>query len=310
MTLPEGVIKLVRDVSEDHISGASSITLKSAESMKLFAETFTTSDVNVLWQTLVSLGQLLVRSQPNMFSIYRIVEDILQFVQEEIQKESPCEDIFKGVIGEINEYLKHRDNITKAIEKKAAQHIKTGDKILIYSYSSMVMRAIEMSYRENKNDFEVVVTEARPRLEGHMAAQRLSEMGIKTTLLIDSASLYALNSCNKVIVGSDLISSDFFVNKVGTLALALEAQRQNKDFFVVCDTSKWVSSWDRPLNSKKYAPEEVWDYTNPNCIIENVYFEKIPLEFVTGIICENGTIAKKMFGKRVFSEIHFKDLLL
>jgi translation initiation factor 2B subunit (eIF-2B alpha/beta/delta family) len=310
MTLPEGVVKLVKDVSGDHVSGATGVTQKSAECVKLFAETFRTDDVNVLWQTMVSLGQLLVRSQPEMFSIYRFIEDILQIAQEEIHKDSSCKEIFKAVVEEINCYFKKREDIVKSIGKKAAQHIRNGEKILVHSYSGMVMRGLEESFRENKNVFEVVVTESRPGFEGRLAARRLAEMGIKTTFVVDSAALYALDTCDKVIVGSDLVASEFFINKIGTRALALESKNQDKDFFVICDTSKWVKSWDRPLNTKRYLPDEVWDYKNPNCVIENIYFEKTPLDLVTGIICENGTIAQKGFSKRIFSEIRFRDLLL
>ena len=43
---------------------------------------------------------------------------------------------------------------------------------------------------------------------------------------------------------------------------------------------------------------------------ENVYFEKIPLDMVTGIICEEGTLSPKALEKWKFSEILFADLLL
>jgi translation initiation factor eIF-2B subunit beta len=49
-----------------------------------------------------------------------------------------------------------------------------------------------------KRDFQVVVAEGCPRYDGHTMARKLSDVGVQTTLITDSAVFAMMARANKV----------------------------------------------------------------------------------------------------------------
>ena len=141
-----------------------------------------------------------------------------------------------------------------------------GGRILTHSFSSTVYSAIKATAQQHP--IEVVATESRPLCEGKELAQMLTAQGISTTLIADEQALTLLPSCDAVWVGADTVAEEFFVNKVGTLAIAKAAHEGGIPLFVLCD-------------SLKFLPEgrEYPQSTNPS-------FEKIPRCYVRAVITE------------------------
>lgn len=72
---------------------------------------------------------------------------------------------------------------------------------------------------------EAIVKETRPRLQGHITAEALHEMGVPVTLIVDSAARRYLNDVDHVLVGADAIAADgSVINKIGTSGLAVNAR--------------------------------------------------------------------------------------
>ncbi|XP_072000422.1 translation initiation factor eIF2B subunit alpha isoform X3 [Engystomops pustulosus] len=170
-----------------------------------------------------------------------------------------------------------RDKITKL----CSPFIKDGAKILTHAYSRVVLKVLEEAAAANKR-FSVYVTESQPDLSGHMA-EALQNINVPVTVILDAAVGYIMEKVDLVIVGAEgVVESGGIINKIGTNQMAVCAKAQNKPFYVVAESFKFVRLF--PLNQRdvpdkfKYKAdtqqqkkdlmkEHPWiDYTSPSLI--------------------------------------------
>jgi translation initiation factor 2B subunit (eIF-2B alpha/beta/delta family) len=136
-----------------------------------------------------------------------------------------------------------------------------------------------------------IATESRPFCEGRELARNLGQQGIPTQVVLDAAVAQYVKRADLVIVGVDRITEESFLNKVGTLSLAMAAREEQVPFYVACETNKFLPTTVAPMravleNSEQRAQEEWMN-------VELVYslFEQIPNRWLTGIITEEGILS-------------------
>ncbi len=132
--------------------------------------------------------------------------------------------------------------IWKEIDREAEENAKIASslmpprgKVVIYSHSNSLLRA--MKERERKN-LTVILSEGRPYYEGRLMAERLLEMGYKVEFTYDAYLPAMVQEAEMVFIGSDAITSQGVVNRAGSFSLALAAKQFKKPFFVIGHTSK------------------------------------------------------------------------
>jgi methylthioribose-1-phosphate isomerase len=145
----------------------------------------------------------------------------------------------------------------------------------------------------------VIANETRPYLQGaRLTAWELVQEGIPCTLITDSMAghLMSRGEVDVVVVGADRIAANGdVVNKIGTYALAVLAQRHGIPFYVAAP----LSSFDASIPDGSRIPieerpaEEVTGYRGarwaPEGVgVRNPAFDVTPAELVTGIISEKG----------------------
>jgi len=118
----------------------------------------------------------------------------------------------------------------------------------------------------------VIVLESTPGREGLEMARYLRGRGLLATTFPDSAISYAVRACDIVVVGADAVLKDSFINKTGTLPLALTAKHFSKDFYVASP-------------SYKFAEVEFEEITELS-FSDDMLFEFIPASLVTKFITE------------------------
>lgn len=145
----------------------------------------------------------------------------------------------------------------------------------------------------------VYVTETRPLLQGlRLTAWELSKYGIPYRIIVDSAGPFIISNgeVDAVIVGADRVARNGdTANKIGTLSLAMAADRKGIPFFVICPSSTFddgistgseipveYRSCDEVVNfaGVRIAPE------NSQCL--NPAFDITPSELISAIVYENG----------------------
>ncbi|KAF3820603.1 hypothetical protein GH733_005148 [Mirounga leonina] len=152
-------------------------------------------------------------------------------------------------------------------------------KILTHAYSRVVLRVLEAAVVAKKR-FSVYITESQPDLSGQKMARALYHLNVPVTVVLDAAVGYIMEKVDLVIVGAEgVVENGGIINKIGTNQMAVCAKAQNKPFYVVAESFKFVRLF--PLNQQDYKAdtlktmqtkqdlkeEHPWvDYTSPSLI--------------------------------------------
>ena len=140
---------------------------------------------------------------------------------------------------------------------------------------------------KNKNMIrEVYVTETSPFHQGLLTAKELAGK-MKVNYIVDSAAGYYMDKVDFVLVGSDSLRKDGFVNKIGTLPLCVIAKEFNKPVYVASDTFK--------IDKRKhlYIEQRPTSEVHRSMIgikILNPVFDVTPWRYVDKIIMEDRII--------------------
>lgn len=131
----------------------------------------------------------------------------------------------------------------------AADFIQEGMTVLTHGWSRVVASVL-LEAAATKN-FDIVILEGRPDAAGAKAAQSYAshKSNIPTTVVLDSAMGYVMESVDIVLVGAEaVVENGGCVNKIGTYALAACAKAHGKPFYVASESYKFARLY--PLNQK------------------------------------------------------------
>jgi translation initiation factor 2B subunit (eIF-2B alpha/beta/delta family) len=119
-------------------------------------------------------------------------------------------------------------------------------------------------------------------------AGRVGALGIPVTLIVDAAVYRFLPRAQMVFVGADSISPRGLVNKTGTSLVALGASKLGVPVYALCGREKFLPESYEPPPEQPRNPREILECDVPNVTVENYYFDTTPLEYLTGIVTEDG----------------------
>jgi translation initiation factor 2B subunit (eIF-2B alpha/beta/delta family) len=161
--------------------------------------------------------------------------------------------------------------------------------VLTLSFSGSVLDVLRAVHR--LKPLQVICGEGRPRYEGRRLAAQLAEAGVPVTVTTDASVGRYLADAASVVVGADSVGPSFWINKVGTAALASAAQRTGVPVFVVATTDKSLPSvlasrW-RPSST---GPDDIWRNPPPGVHVENYLFEAVPAELLTALLTDVGVL--------------------
>lgn len=130
----------------------------------------------------------------------------------------------------------------------AADFIQEGQIVLTHGWSRVVA-SILLQASQSKH-FDIIMLEGRPDAAGARAAQFYSQQAqIPTTVVLDSAMGYIMDSVDIVLVGAEgVVENGGVVNKMGTNALATCAQANGKPFYVAAESYKFARLY--PLHQR------------------------------------------------------------
>jgi methylthioribose-1-phosphate isomerase len=264
---------------------------KSAETLRKTRPTA----VNLFW----AIDRILAKAK----GFSRSSEALADFVVEEAQKIADEDAVANRLIG-----------------KYGAELIADGDAVLTHCNAGALatvdygtaLGVIRAAWEQGKK-IRVIATETRPQLQGaRLTTYELKQEGIPVTLITDDMVGYVMYKrlVNKVIVGADRIVQDAVINKIGTFTIAVLAKEHDIPFYVAAPKSSFDlrrSSADVVIEERN--PEEVTRIDSKRIAAEgigvmNPAFDITPLEYVKGIICEDGILYMKNFDK--FKANHYK----
>jgi translation initiation factor eIF-2B subunit delta len=287
--LPAGpAASLLQDVQSDTHSGATAITQKAARCLMVFSEQGQ-PNASTCREQLIALGQAIIDAHPMMSSLFNLVNQV--FLESEAARRlESIEAIQRAVRSSAKRYLEATQTALAAIAKNGQKLLSPHSTVMTHSSSTTVAGILREASLQGKS-IRAIVTESRPFCEGRELARNLGQQGIPTQVVLDAAIAQYVKRADLVIVGVDRITEESFLNKVGTLSLAMAAHEEQVPFYVACETNKFLPLTASPLravleNSEQRAQEEWMN-------VELVYslFEQIANRWLTGIITEEGILS-------------------
>lgn len=206
-------------------------------------------------------------------------EDILRSLQKIIEAKPQMAVFYKAM--EI--FAKENDNVKNIIDKlifkiesaipKLSENLlkilPKELKILTHSNSSTVIRTLRY-IKDKVNIKEIICTDSEPGGEGKKTEKDLIKYDFNVRRIPDTHIIRALEEVNAIFIGADAIYEDGFYNKVGTKIILMLSQNFGVKSYLLCSTLK-IS------NNLKHL------------VLDDYYFESIPLNLVDSVITEEGT---------------------
>ncbi len=224
------VEEMLRDIIKDKRSGSSRIMKKTLDLLEIVEKERHNEIMNRI-----------VEAHPSMAGLYNLMNNLMDTMGEKTIRE-----VKRGIEDSNRKTI---DNLKDVVE---------GESVVAISRSHITEQGLVTAS-------EVTVLLSEPGGEGRDTAQYLEDEGIAVKTVFDAEMGYAVGECGVVVVGADTLLPNGFVNKVGTLPLALTARHFEKAFYLA------APSYKAARESKIEKP-----------------FEFTPSRLITSLITEKG----------------------
>jgi ribose 1,5-bisphosphate isomerase len=193
-----------------------------------------------------------------------------------------------------------------------ANRLRDGDRVLTHCHSTDALACVEAAVEQGKA-LSAVVKETRPREQGRITAERLDDLGVPVTFIVDGAAGRYLNDVDHVLVGADSIAADgSVVNKIGTKLLAVAAREHGTPVMVAAQTVKLhpgtltghtVEIEER--DADEVIGSDALADLGDGVTVANPAFDVTPPRYVDAIVTERGqfppesivTLMRELFGE-------------
>jgi ribose 1,5-bisphosphate isomerase len=290
------VTETAEKIKSMEIRGAGRIARAAAEALRHHALNTRTRDLISFQREVESAAQILVATRPTAVSL----PNAIHIVVEGLEQAETFEEAQKGLINRAVQFIQSSNDALGKIARFGAHHIRDGDTILTHCNSEAALGCIIEAQRSGK-ELEVFATEVRPRNQGLITIRTLSDAGIKTNFIVDSAVRSFIHKVDLVLVGADAITvNGAVVNKIGTAQVAHTATEARVNVLVAAETYKFAPRTvigELIQIEEREASEVLADEISrglPYVTVRNPAFDVTPAEFIDLIITEAGVIPPQM----------------
>ena len=268
------VLHGVKDVSHDRVHGANFLGRQALELLSATAQASDARDTDALFYDLLLVFLRLRIAQPAMANVWNLTGKLLEAVARERAVGASVDEL-KTRVKELGQQVgEEAAAASEDASRNTAQILPQNGVVLTHSYSSTVLRSLELGFKSGKV-FQVFATESYPGMEGNQLAKDLVALGIPVRLVADSIVQSIIPRANLVLVGADSVLKDgSLIHKTGTREIAITAKRLGIPFCSSCETTKF--STQDFLGEHPTIPQDLFDLT--------------PAESVSNYITENGQV--------------------
>ena len=276
------------EIRQDNRSGATRLTERAGQALLAWLAAIPAEQS--LGKARQSLGRFaveLAEAKPAMASMRNLANRALLASE---RAGSPAE-LRRHVAQTVQRYIQQLGRSTDLIAAQAARFIRPGATVMTISYSSVVLAALKQALSAGKH-FQIICPESRPICEGRTLAQELARLGLRAELVADAAAPALVSRSELLLLGGDALAPEGLVNKIGSYPLALAAQAAGRPVIALVGRQKFL-----PLFRRAWLPQEpskeLWPQGElpANLTVQNRYFETVPLELLSQVICEAGALA-------------------
>jgi ribose 1,5-bisphosphate isomerase len=290
----EQLLEIAQKIKSMEIRGAGRIARVAAAELRDYSVRLTTDDLNDFNKKMKYAAELLVSTRPTAVSLPNAVRAVMRYKGETV------DEARMNIKKLADEFITNSENAVRRIGEIGARRVRDGDTIMTHCNSAAAISIMAEAHARGK-DISVISTESRPRWQGHLTIKHLGKLGIKTTLIVDSAVRYFMKDVDLVIMGADAVTvNGSVINKIGTSQLALAAHEARTNVIIAAETYKFsprsilgelVEIEER--DSSEVISREKLDELSNVCV-RNPAFDVTPREYIDLICTEVGAIPPEM----------------
>ncbi len=276
------------------IRGAGKIARAAARALKDVAQNSTAETLEEFRGEIEEAGTTLIETRPTAVSLPNAVRFVLSFEAKSL------ESAMVVVVERADLFVERSLNALDEIGKIGARQIPPDSTVMTHCNSSAALSVIVEAHRQRRVK-SVVLTESRPRWQGHLTARHLNEKSVPATMIVDSAVRFHMKNIDQVIVGADAITAQGnVINKIGTSQLALAAEEARVPVMVAAETYKFSPRTlaGELVEIEERSSDEVWAEEElmklPHVGVSNPSFDVTPKNYVDVIVTEIGAIPPSM----------------
>lgn len=238
--------------------------------------------------------EILKRSISNAISLSAGCDLFMRFVLRNTNLYSDWESC-KANLVENGELFVQRAKESRAKSASfGVPFIMDDDTVLVHSFSRVVLQLLLQAKKDSLLRFRVIVTEARPTGKGYDMANALRDADIPVEVIVDNAVGYVLHKVDKILVGAEgVVESGGIINHIGSYQIGCLAKANNKPFYVVTESHKFVRLF--PLTPNDLPREigsvlESSDRLSDEDHLQVQLVDYTPHEFITALITDLGVL--------------------
>jgi ribose 1,5-bisphosphate isomerase len=296
------------DIAEMEVRGAATIADAAARALGAQAADSDAETPEAFRTEMREAARRLHDTRPTAVSL----PNALRYVLTELDGDTVAE-LQRSVERSVARFRADLDAAQDRLGRIGAGRLSDGDVVMTHCHSTDALACIEAAV-EDGTDLEAIVKETRPRNQGHITAERLSELGVPVTLIVDNAAHRFLDDVDHLLVGADSIAADgSVVNKVGTAGLAVSARDRGVPVMVAAQSIKLhprTLTGEAVEIEERDATEVIDDETREelgDVDIANPAFDVTPPRHVDAIVTEHGQVPpesvvvlmRELFGESV-----------
>jgi ribose 1,5-bisphosphate isomerase len=212
-------------------------------------------------------------------------------------------------VKKIEEYKNFIASAKMRMSKVGMSMIKDGGCYLTHCHSSTVTSMFLEAKKQGKK-FSVIATETRPLFQGRVTVKELLEGGIEdVTLIIDDAATSIIsgvyNKIDAVFIGADLLTETGFVNKIGSMGIALACKEYKTPLYSMSILLKYdPRDFSYELIEKRKS-EEVWPEATSKLKIYSPAFDFVSYSEIIKIVCEEGILENNQVKQKALLNYNF-----
>lgn len=222
-----------------------------------------------------------------------------------------------AIIAGIQEIMDELTRVYKDIGPHSMQHIHSSEIILTHGSSKTVSSFLKQAAESRR--FTVIVAESYPNdVEGsHQMAEILSQAGITTILIPDSAVFGIMSRVNKVIMGTHaVLQNGGLLTASGAKQVALAAREHSTPVVIVSGVYKLTPfyPYDHEDLIELISPEKVSAFKNvvrstENVDLVNPYYDYVSPELISLYITNLGAHAPTTLHRTMSENYDSQDYL-
>ncbi len=288
--MTETVREIAEKIQRLEVKGARNVAIAVLQAIGDMAEKTKAKTRRAFLLELSEARRILFASRPTE----PLMRNALNWVVDSVERsgKSMITDLSRVLSSCSYEFIRSLEESRKQVAEIGAKRIRDGMVVFTHCHSSTVTHLLKIAKGSGKT-FEVICTETRPAFQGRITAKEMVELGVKTTLIVDSAARPFMKRADIVFVGADAITSEGnVVNKIGSSTIAVLANEARVPFYVVSELLKFDPSTLRGEYEtiEERSRDEIWKDAPEMLLMKNPAFDVTGCESIQGLICEEGVI--------------------